>query len=102
MITVFLRFADADTAVAAVRDLLLHPAVAAKIDAAAAAGIDPFDVVSMGYTSAGTRFDLARVEGRPGDGDFHLNLLWHGAESDLPDFGAARLFPETPSQVFAE
>jgi hypothetical protein len=118
MITVFLRFADADAAVAAVRALLLDPGVAA--------GLEPGEIVSMGYTAAGTRFDLApvggdgvlrvaiavppdgavdgddppmpRLEVRPG---YHLNLLWHGAEGDLPDFGVARIHPETPGQIFA-
>ncbi len=118
MITVFLRFTDAETASAAVRALLL--------DAPDAEGPAPGEIVSMGYTAAGIRFDLApvggdgvlrvaagtetveidgigpvetpRFEPRPG---FHLNLLWHGDEGDLPDFGTARIHPETPGQIFA-
>lgn len=118
MITVFLRFTDAAAAAAAVRALLL--------DANVVEGLAPGAIVSMGYTAAGIRFDLApvggdgvlrvavgtetvkidgigpvetpRFEPRPG---FHLNLLWHGDEGDLPDFGAARIHPATPGQIFA-
>lgn len=118
MITVFLHFADVGEADAAVRAALLAPG--------ADGALRPGEPISMGYTAAGIRFDLApvggdgvlravvgtdpvevdglgtvempRLEARPG---YHLNLLWHGEEDDLPDFGAARIHPETPSQIFA-
>lgn len=32
---------------------------------------------------------------------YHVNLLWHGPEALIPDFGAARLHPVTPECVFA-
>lgn len=123
MITVFLRFSDADEASTAVRALLLDAPDAEGPDAE---GPAPGAIVSMGYTAAGIRFDLAPVGGdgvlrvaagtetveidgigpvetprfEPRSG-FHLNLLWHGDEGDLPDFGTARIHPETPGQTFA-
>lgn len=119
MITVFLRFADRASAIAAARSIMAAESV--PIDE------DPDGVPLMGYTDDGTRFDLALVGGdgtyrsqsgtekmvvdgvgeidvpvfadQPG---FFVNLLWHGSESSLPDFGAARIHPATPRQVFAD
>lgn len=118
MITVFLKFPDKTAAISAVQSIMAAGGV--DIDA------DPEIVPLMGYTDGGIRFDLALVGGdgiyreqtgtetraveglgeievpvftaQPG---FFVNLLWHGPESSVPDFGAARIYPTSPSQIFA-
>lgn len=115
--TVFLRFADKAAAISAARAIM----AAESVDFAG----DPETVPLMGYTAGGTRFDLALVGGdgvyrqqtgtetRVIDGfgelvqpvfsaqpGFFVNLLWHGPEETIPEFGSARIYPPTPSQVF--
>ena len=116
--TVFLRFDDKASAITAARSIMAVESV--DLDA------DPETVPLMGYTADGTRFDLALVGGNgiyleqtgvekrtvDGFGDievpifteclgFFVNLLWHGPEASVPDFGPARIYPTSPSQIFA-
>lgn len=56
----------------------------------------------------GARYDYVVVNGKgviwkddlpiPG---YHVNILWRGAEDQIPDFGELRVYPETPECVFA-
>lgn len=119
MITVFLRFADKASAISSARSIMASE----NVDLDADAEVVPL----MGYTANGIRFDLALVggdgtywsqagtekhtidglgevdvpvfEAQPG---FFANLLWHGPEESMPDFGAARIYPSSPSLIFAD
>lgn len=114
--TVFLRFADKAAAISAARAIMAAESVPLSDDA----------VPLMGYTDDGIRFDLDLVGG---DGvyrkvvgtttidiegvgpmvvpiyeelsGFYVNMLWRGNAVDVPDFGSARIYPTSPSQVFA-
>lgn len=118
MITLFLKFPDKASAISAARSIM----TAEGVDQ----GADSEAMPLMGYAQDGTRFDIDLVggdgiyrkrvgshtievegfgpmevptfEAQPG---FAVNFLWHGTEETLPDFGATRIFPETPPQVFA-
>lgn len=116
MITVYLKFPDKDAAIAS----------ALSIMGALGVPSEGASIPRMGYAQDGTRFDIDLVGGdgiyrkRVGSHTievegfgpmevptfedregFAVNFLWHGTEETLPDFGATRIFPETPSQVFA-
>jgi hypothetical protein len=112
-ITIYLRFPDRDTARAAF----------ALYGSGTVEGPDGVPVWPSCGTYQGHRYDIAvvgadgtifrptgeTVETDPELGPmpvlaavagFHVNVLWHGPDELIPDFGAARVFPVTPEGGF--
>lgn len=110
--TIFLRFADREAARAAFAlygsGTVAGPDGAPQWPSCGAYQGHRYDIALVGADGAifrptGTIVDtgsgpepaMALVAG------FHVNVLWRGPEGLIPDFGAARVFPQTPDCVFA-